>query len=71
MGTGKGISTRLPNDREGTAVGEVPVGERCAGGMDVVDMFFFNNNEVKLGFLVTIAKKKRLFQRILVYLKSP
>lgn len=48
MGTGKGISTRLPNDREGTAIGEVPVGERCTGGMDVVDMFFFNNNEVKL-----------------------
>lgn len=68
MGTGKGISTRLPNDREGTAVGEVPVGERCAGGMDVVDMFFFNNNEVKLGFLVTIAKKKKGFGKEFWYI---
>lgn len=63
MGTGKEISTRLPNDREGTAVGEVPVGERCTGGMDVVDMFFFNNNEVKLGFLVAIEKKKKGFAK--------
>lgn len=33
MGMGKGISTRLPNDHEGTAIGGTTMGERCAGRM--------------------------------------
>lgn len=45
MGTGEGISTRLPKDREETVIEGTTMGGRHAGGMlwDAVDMLFFNN----------------------------
>lgn len=64
MGRRRGVSTGLPNDREGG----MPVGARCAGGMDVVDVSFFNNSGVKWGLQVAVAKKQKGFAKEFCYI---